>query len=222
MKTNLRVSLTLAFSFIVIALAAACDGADGVTGPAPDVVAMHFDSLYLEALHSQAFGELGHAAQLTILEAGVAFGGRQTDIAMRTKNGVEQWNGVEYLINRDSANADYTFMAYRDADAHTLLYLHFRKNGSLVDARLTTSDSIYFDGSGTGTTGTSVIGGKSCSTFSPTLQNGALAGFQSEACSIVRFHSSASLDFGSVPRIDAVLGHLEFMATFTGEQFAGP
>jgi hypothetical protein len=124
---------TLATSCVALLSTAACSDS---TGPSTSTqsaarLAAHFDSLYVQANSLARGGSLWYAVRagfLSDLERPLAVGAVPTDVTVTTATGVEHWKGVELLdvFSRGTfLDSGYALVAYRDPDAHTLLFATF-------------------------------------------------------------------------------------------------
>ena len=121
---------------IAILTATAACGGDS-TGPGTTSnLASHFDTLYVDAkaLSASDANYDFRTVALSDLELPAAFGASPTTIAVTTATGTESWKGFvfeEVLTNNGTpADSGRFLLAYRDADAHTLVVTVLRANNS--------------------------------------------------------------------------------------------
>jgi hypothetical protein len=220
MRNRSRFAVLLAC--IAIEFAAACSG--DITAPSPSSLALHFDSLYSAAVGGGGSVSIPASIRgqvLTDIEIPSAFGASTRVVAVTTASGVEQWNGMEFVINPGGGEFEFNniLVAYRELDAHTVLVANYAQDGSIQSAALLLNDSVRVVATTpSGTSSITSLGG-GCAT-PPTLANPNLTSYQIATCERAQFSSSVSADFPATTNSDTALTHLEFDATtFNGEGF---
>jgi hypothetical protein len=198
--------LVLAFVCCVPALTYACS--DG-TGPdntldAPHL-AMHFDSLFAQVADSDLSGR---GLALSYLEIAAALGATPAKVTVTTADGTEQWKGYEIeevSSGGCSQDTSYLTIAYRDADAHTVLLAFFDAAGTPDGEAGIISDSVTaLATGGDGSTSRTSLG-DACSTISSSLTNPFLASIDIVSCDLAGFQTSLSLTIPSTPGLDPSL-----------------
>jgi hypothetical protein len=212
MHTTAR--LRVAASIVAITLTAAC-GSDSTAPQSPSQVASHFDSLFVEADNRSdtvsAYGS--RAALLTLFEVPPALGASPASISVTTANGVEHWKAFEFddLFN-SGTDSTFFFMAYREADAHTVIVIQFNGDGSINDGVLITNDTLaanITDGGGS-TTLLSTSG--SCGAPSASLLNPAMNNLFIASCTLAKFRTSLTLTSQTSAHIDPALASITMNA----------
>jgi hypothetical protein len=218
--------VTLAASCAALLFAAACSDS---TGPAPQSaasLAVHFDSLAVQAAargDSGSDGYSGRALYLSYLELPAAFGSVPAVVTVQTANGVEHWKGFEIvgvtMSNGVPSDSLYIMAAYRDPDAHTFLVAIFDNSGSQQQIGLFTNDTLVSAPmQRSGATSRSTLGG-SCATPPGGLQNPLLTSLVVDECAAATFTTSLSTHFDSTADTDPALSDLSFSnASFNGER----
>jgi len=209
MRTSAR--LHVAAIFLVTSIATAC-GSDS-TGPSqtPGSVAQHFDSLYVEASDLSdsidAFG--ARASLLTIFEVPPALGASPSTITVTTASGVEHWKAFEFSEQFTPTDSGFAFLAYREADAHTVILIEYNGDGTISDGALITNDTLGADitgGSGsTSLTSTSAA----CGTPPASLTNPQVGTIEFSSCTLAKFLTSLTLSTQTSSHIDPALASIE-------------
>ena len=156
----------------------------------------------------------------------LAHGAVPTDLTVTTASGVEHWKGVEMLRVGPTGtflDSDYVVVAYRDPDAHTLLFGSFANDGSAKAALLVTNDTVgVFQDHTTGVTARTALGG-GCATPPVRLRNPSVTPFAGAQCSAATFTTSLTLSLLSIPGADSASVVLSFSAaSFSGIRVASP
>jgi hypothetical protein len=218
--------VTLAASCAALLFAAACSDS---TGPAPQSaasLAVHFDSLAVQAraLADGGFGRYAaRALYLSYLELPAAYGSVPTVVTVQTANGVEHWKGFEIMgvtmSNNEPSDSLYLMAAYRDPDAHTFLVAIFDNSGSQQQISLFTNDTLAIAPvQRSGATSLSTLGG-SCATPPEGLQNPIFTSLVLDDCTAATFATSLSTHFDLTAGTDPALSDLSFSnASFNGER----
>lgn len=208
MRTHAR--LRVAAAFFVTTVATACGGDS--TGPSqtPASVAAHFDSLYVEAsdLSDGENAYDGRALYLTFFEVPPALGASPTAINVTTATGVEHWKAFEFSELFTPTDSGFAFLAYRESAAHTVIFIEFYGDGTIVDGALITNDTLatnITDGGGS-TTLTST--GTHCGSLAPSLANPHLDSLTFVSCTLAKFRTSLTLTTQSSSNIDPALASI--------------
>jgi hypothetical protein len=216
---------TLATSCVALLSTAACSDS---TGPSTSTqsaarLAAHFDSLYVQANSLARGGSLWYAVRagfLSDLERPLAVGAVPTDVTVTTATGVEHWKGVELLdvFSRGTfLDSGYALVAYRDPDAHTLLFATFASDGSAEVALLLTNDTLgVFQDHTTGVTARTALGG-GCATPSGRLRNPSVSFLAAADCTAATFTTSLTLSLLSLPGADSA----SVIVSFSAASFSG-
>jgi hypothetical protein len=208
--------LHLAASLLVMSVVAACSDSTGPSQQSALQIAMHFDSLAIEATAksdtNSAYEVRGFLS--TLIELPAALGAVPSTVSVTTANGVESWKAYELVevtppgaVTPDSS---YILLMFRDSDAHTALVADFDSSGVVQDGGVVTGDTILVnptDGGGT-TSLTSVS--SACATPSASLLNPQLGTFTSSSCNLAKFHTSLELTLPTTPGMDAALESISF------------
>jgi len=218
MRYRSRIAVLLAC--IAIELAAACSG--DITAPSASSLALHFDSLYIAAVGGGGGVSISESIRgqvLTDIELPSAFGASTHVVAVTTASGVENWNGLEFVLNPGGSALEFNdiLVAYRDANAHTVLVASYAQDGSIQSASLLLDDTVRVVAtSPSGSSSITSLGG-GCAT-PPALSNPNMMSYSVATCERAQFSSSVSADFPVTS--DTTLTHLDFDATtFNGEGF---
>jgi len=207
--------LNVALSLVAISFAAAC-GSDS-TGPKPPTasqVAMHFDSIAIQAQTQSQTNEAysGRGLLATLIELPAALGATPATVSVTTTNGAERWQAYELVAVPSTNAADSVFflLMYRDADAHTALLITFDSAGVGNGGGIITGDTISVnpsDASGN-TTLSSVT--SACTTPSASLLNPQLASLSIGTCNLARFTTTLHLTSPATTGLDAALTSVSF------------
>jgi len=218
----MRSSMRLGFlaSLAAIAVTAACSDSSGpkAVEKAPEIAA-RFDSIYVDAVARSDSGTNGFETRelvASLLEIPAALGATPATINVTTASGSEQWKGYEFVeLTAPNTTPDSAFvlLAYREANAHTVLVVFFDSTGAPQTAGLIAGDTLSAQPtSGSGTT-TLLAVGDACATPASTLANPEFDSPLSSSCALATFRTSATLQFSTSPNIDAALASLTFTAT---------
>jgi hypothetical protein len=211
--------VTVAASCVALLFTAACSGSTGPTTPVTAGLAVHFDSLYLQADALDRAGVYRYAMRkemLSYLELLIAYGAAPTDVVVTTAEGVEHWKGVELQELSPvgtSLYSRYVLAAYRDADARTLLFATFDDSGAEDGAVLVTNDTLSLDlyHTESGTSFSALAG--PCNTPPALLQNDWVTSYPTTACATARFTTSMAMRSQPATGVDSALTALSFSAT---------
>jgi hypothetical protein len=218
----------LAAAIAILTATAACGGDS--TGPgATTNLATHFDSLYAtaKALSATDTNYDFRTIALSDLELPAAFGATPTNIVMTTATGTESWKGFvfeEVLTNNGTpSDSGRLLLAYRDADAHTLIVTVLRANGSSEGASLMSNDTVIVQASSNAGTITQTAVGASCPAPPSGLSNPVIATAAQATCLMATYSATLTLGFPAATGVDPALTHLSFPpTTFAGERFEDP
>ncbi len=219
----------LAAALAILISTAAC-GSDNSTGPAPKtILANRFDTLYLAAKATSTTDSNFdfRTSALSDLELPAAFGGTPTNISVTTANGTESWKGFifeEVMTNGGTpVDSGRLFLAYRDADAHTLIATVILANGSFVSSALMANDTVIVHASATSGSITQTATGGSCPTAPSGLSNPVIATASQATCLLATYSATLSFSFPAASGVDAALTQLSFpLTTFNGVRFQDP
>jgi hypothetical protein len=218
----------LAAAIAILTTAAACGGDS--TGPGGTTsLAVHFDSLYVsaKALSATDTSYNFRVVALSDLELPAAFGATPSNIVMTTATGTESWKGFafeEVLTNSGTpADSGRLFLAYRDADAHTLIVTVLLANGSFGGASLMTNDTVVVQASSNAGSITQTAVGTSCPAPPSGLTNPVITTAAQATCLLATYEATLTLGFPATTGVDPALTHLTFpLTTFAGERFQDP
>jgi hypothetical protein len=207
--------IRIAASFLAISAAAAC-GSDS-TGPRPPSAAQlaaHFDSIAIAASAQSETNDIYESRVLisTLIEAAAALGAVPSTVNVTTASGVEQWKAYELLVLSAPGAADSAFalLAFRDADAHTALFIAFDNTGSPQIGGIVTGDTIFVDPTdGSATTSLTSIS-STCTTPDASLLNPELGTQTVSACNLASFRTTLALTSSTTVGMDAALTSLSF------------
>jgi hypothetical protein len=229
----MRFAPRLAFvaAFVIIAVTAAC-GSDS-TGPgdggSQPILAKHFDSLYVRAKAQSTSDTMFNfrSVALSDLELPAAFGATPTSITITTASGTETWKGFVFEEVRTSSgtptDSGRLVLAYRDADAHTLIVTAFLANGTSTGASLVTNDTVVVHASASSGSVTLVSTGAACPAPPAGLTNPVIATANQATCLSATFSATLTLGFPATTGVDAALTQISFPATtFSGVRFQDP
>lgn len=223
--------LAFVAAITIVAVTAAC-GSDS-TGPgdggSPPSLARHFDSLYVQAKAQSTSDTMFHfrSVALSDLELPSAFGATPMNITVTTASGTETWKGFvfEEVLTNSGAPADSgrLVLAYRDADAHTLIVTAFLANGSSAGATLVSNDTVVVQANANAGSVTLLSTGAACPTAPSGLTNPVIATANQATCLSASFSATLTLGFPATAGVDAALTHIAFPATtFAGVRFQDP
>jgi hypothetical protein len=218
----------LAAAIAVLATTAACGG-DSTSPKVTPNLAVHFDSLYVaaKALSATDTNYNFRAIALSDLELPAAFGATPSNITMTTASGTESWKGFvfeEVMTNSGTpSDSGRIFLAYRDADAHTLVVAVLLANGSFGGASLMSNDTVVVNASTSSGSITQTAVGASCPAPPTGLTNPVIATASQATCLLATYSAALTFGFPSTTGVDPVLTHLSFTTTtFAGERFQDP
>jgi hypothetical protein len=214
------VRLGVLASLAAIALTAACSDS---SGPSPaeqaSEIAARFDSIYVDAVARSDSDTNGFEIRelvASLLEIPPALGATPSTLSVTTASGSEQWKAYEFVeLTAPNTTLDSAFvlLAFREANAHTVLVVFFDSTGAPQTAGLITNDTLSAQPtSGSGTT-TLFSVGDACGTPASTLVNPEFDTSLSSSCALATFRTSMTLQFPTSPNIDAALASLTFTAT---------
>ena len=190
----------------------------------PAALAAHFDSLYVAALASGTESGGARASDLAFLEIAPAMGAKPVDVTVTTDRATEFWRGfmVEVIYMNAGAPFDSTYllMAYRDADAHTMLFADYSGDGSFADGGVFTDTTLDIAARlGTGSTTRTPLG-SACATPSSSLSNPVVAHYASLPCNRSTYLASVTMEMPNAPVLDLPFQSLSVSATaFNGARF---
>lgn len=218
----------LAAALVIVTATAACGGDS--TGPvATTNLALHFDSLFAAAKATSASDTSFNfrANALSDLELPAAFGVTPASISMTTASGTESWKGFvfeEVLTNNGTPqDSGRLFIAYRDADAHTLIETVVLADGSLVATSLMANDTVVVNASSSAGSITQTSTGTSCATPPTGLTNPVITTAAQATCVKATYTAALTLTFPETSGVDPALTHLSFpLTSFAGERFQDP
>lgn len=219
----------LAAAFITLTAIAGCGGGDS-TGPvATKNAAVHFDSLYVaaKALSAADTSYAFRATALSDLELPAAFGATPTSVAVTTASGAESWKGFVFqevmTSNGVPADSGRLLLAYRDADAHTLVVTVQLANGTFVGTSLMANDTVVVHASSASGSITQTATGASCPTPPTGLTNPVITTASQATCLLATYSATLSASFPATDGVDPALTQLSFpLTTFAGERFQDP
>lgn len=227
---RLSARLTLAATCCTLVLTSACSDSTGPNTQDAAHLAAHFDSLYVTAAalgHQGSNGYSARATILTLVEVAPAFGATPTTVTVNTATGTEHWKGFELedvTTNGGTPNdTTYFVIAYREAEAHTVLFAFYGAGGSVQEAGIVANDTLTIGASQeSGATSLASVG-SACTAPSSSLVNPLLATLGPLPCNSASFNTSLSLTIPSTPNVDAALTGLSFTATtFNGVRVVEP
>lgn len=218
----MRPSMRLGFlaSFAAIALTAACSDSSGpsATETASDIAA-RFDSIFVDAVARSDSGTNGFETRelvASLLEISAALGATPSTLNVTTASGSEQWKAYEFVeltAPNTTPDSSFVLLAYREANAHTVLVVFFDSTGSPQTAGLITNDTLAVQVD-SGATSTSLLSvGDACGTPPSTLVNPQFDTPLASSCALASFRTSASLQFETSASVDAALASLTFSLT---------
>jgi len=207
-------------SLAAIALTAACSDSSGPsTADQASAIAARFDSIYVDASERSDSGNNGfetRALLASLLEIPAALGATPSTINVTTASGSEQWKGYEFdelTAPNTTPDSAFVLLAFREANAHTVLVVFFDSTGAPQNAGLITNDTLSAQPTaGDGTT-TLLSVGDACGTPASTLVNPEFDSPLSSSCALANFRTSLTLQFSTSPNIDAALASLTFTTT---------
>jgi hypothetical protein len=218
----------LAGALAILIATAACGGDS--TGPVTvKNLAVHFDSLYVaaKALSSSDTSYNFRATALSDLELPAAFGATPTTVAMTTATGTESWKGFVFeevlTDNGTPSDSGRLLLAYRDADAHTLIVTVLLANGSFDHTSLMANDTDVVLASSSSGSITQTELGASCPTPPSGLTNPVITTAAQATCLLATYSATLTATFPATSGVDAALTQLSFpLTTFAGERFQDP
>lgn len=217
--------LSLAAACVTVVFAMACSDSTGPNGSLdPSQLAAHFDSLYVAALASGTESDVARASDLAFLEVAPAMGAAPVDVTVTTDRATEFWRGfmLEVIYTNAGVPSDSTYllMAYRDADAHTMLFADYNGDGSFADGSVFTDTTLDVGARlGTGSITRTALG-SACATPSSSLVNPVVAHYESLPCNRSTYLASATMEMPNAPVLDLPFQSLSVSATtFNGARF---
>jgi hypothetical protein len=219
----------LAAALVILTTTAACGGdSTAPVVPTPNV-AVHFDSLYVaaKALSTSDTNYDFRATALSDLELPAAFGAAPTTVAIATASGTESWKGFvfqEVMLNQGApADSGRLLLAYRDADAHTLIVTVLLANGTFAGTSLMANDTVVVHASSTSGSITQTGTGASCATPPSGLTNPVITTASQATCLLATYDATLTASFPATDGVDPALTQLSFpLTTFAGERFQDP
>jgi hypothetical protein len=213
---------------LLTGILAAC-GSDS-TGPAPTpILAVHFDTLYVaaKALSASDTSYDFRATALSDLELPSAFGAAPATVSVTTASGTESWKGFvfqEVMLNSGApVDSGRFLLAYRDADAHTVIATVALANGTLVSTSLLANDTVVVPATSASGSITQTGTGASCATPPSALANPVIVTASQATCLLATYSASLSASFPATDGVDPALTQLSFpLTTFAGERFQDP
>jgi hypothetical protein len=227
---RLPVRLGFLASLAAIAMTAACSDSSGPSAAdTASEIAARFDSIYVDAVARSDSGNNGFETRelvASLLEIPPALGATPATINVTTASGSEQWKAYEFVeLTAPNTTLDSAFvlLAFREANAHTVLVVFFDSTGAPQTAGLITNDTLSAQPTnGSGAT-TLLSLGDACGTPPATLVNPEFDSSLSSSCALANFHTSVSLQFSTSPNIDAALASLAFpLTTINGIRIVDP
>jgi hypothetical protein len=190
---------------------------------------LHFDSLYAQAKAQSASDTMFkfRSVALSDLELPSAFGATPTNITVTTASGTETWKGFvfEEVLTNSGAPADSgrLVLAYRDADAHTLIVTALLANGTSAGASLVTNDTVVVHANANAGSVKLVSTGAACPEAPAGLINPVIATANQATCLSATFTAALTLGFPATAGVDAALTQISFPATtIAGVRFQDP
>jgi len=218
----------LAATLVILTATAACGGDS--TGPvAIKNLAVHFDSLYVasKALSSSDTNYDIRTIALSDLELPAAFGVTPASLAVTTATGPESWKGFvfeEVMTSGGTPTDSGRFLlAYRDSDAHALIFTVILADGSLSGTSLLANDTIIVSPISVSGSITQTAVGASCPAPPTGLSNPVIATAAQATCVLATYSATLTATFPESSGVDAALSQLSFApTTFAGERFQDP
>jgi hypothetical protein len=220
--------LAVVAAFAVLAVTAACgsDSTGPIDGGTPPNLARHFDSLYVQAKAQSTSDTMFRirSVALSDLELPAAFGATPTNLTVTTASGTETWKGFVFeevrTDNGTPSDSGRFVLAYRDADAHTLIVTTLRSDGTSTDASLVTNDTILVAANANAGSVTLVSSGAACPAAPSGLINPVIATANTGTCLSATFTATLTLGFPATAGVDAALRQISFpTTTFAGVRF---
>jgi hypothetical protein len=217
---RLSARLTLAATCCALVFTSACSDSTSPNNSQDAAhLAAHFDSLYVTAaaLGDSSDGYSRRALLLSYLEVAPAFGATATTVTVTTAAGTEHWKGFELedVTSNGGTPSDtmYLLVAYREAEAHSVLLAFYGADGSIQDGGIFANDTLSIGASdGSGTTSLTTLG-SACTAPSSSLANPMIASLTPLTCNTANFSTSLSLTIPSEPNVDAALTSVSFTST---------
>lgn len=229
MQLASRFAFVAALAIITATAACGSDNTGPLDGETPPSLAAHFDSLYSQAKAQSTTDTMFalRSVALSDLELPAAFGATPTSITVTTASGTETWQGFvfeEVRTNGGTPTDSGRFvLAYRDADAHTLIVTLFLANGSTAGASLVTNDTVVVHANANAGSVTLVSTGAACPAAPSGLVNPVIATASQATCLSATFSATLTLGFPATAGVDAALTQISFPATtFSGVRFQDP
>lgn len=208
---RLPVHLRCAASILAVAFSAACGSDSTGPGQSSTALAAHFDSIAVAAkLKSETISAYSVRALLaSYLEISAAYGATPSSVDVTTHNGVEHWKAYEVLsLPHSGADSTFLFLAYRDANAHTVVIAFFDSTGTISDAGIITNDTLGLDITSGGGSTSLVSASGACAIPSPSLQNPLIAELAVSSCSLAKFRTMVDFTVDAPAAADPALASL--------------
>lgn len=218
MRPSMRLGVLA--SLAAIAMTAACSDSSGpgTTEQASDIAA-RFDSIYVDAFGRSDSGNNGFETRVlvaSLLEIPAALGATPSTLNVTTASGSEQWKAYEFVeltAPNTPPDSSFVLLAYREANAHSVLVVFFDSTGSPNTAGLITNDTLAVQ-IDSGAASTSLLSvGDPCGAPPSTLVNPQFDTPLTSSCALANFRTSVSLQFQTSPSVDAALASLTFSPT---------
>jgi hypothetical protein len=224
-----RLAFVAALAILAVTAACGSDSTGPGDGQTPPSLAVHFDSLYAQA-KAQSTSDTMYkfrSVALSDLELPAAFGATPTNITVTTASGTETWKGFvfeEVLTNSGTpTDSGRLVLAYRDADAHTLIVTAFLANGTSAGATLVTNDTVVVKANANAGSATLVSTAAACPAAPSGLTNPVIATANQATCLSATFTATLTLGFPATDGVDAALTQISFpTTTFSGVRFQDP
>jgi hypothetical protein len=224
-----RFAFVAAIAIITATAACGSDSTGPLDGGTPSSLAAHFDSLYSQSKAQSTTDTMFafRSVALSDLELPAAFGATPTSVTVTTASGTETWKGFvfEEVLTDGGTPTDSgrLVLAYRDADAHTLIVTAILANGSSAGASLVTNDTVVVHANANAGSVTLVSTGDACPAAPSGLTNPVIATANQATCLSATFSAALTLGFPATPGVDAALTQISFPATtFSGVRFQDP
>ena len=127
------------------------------------------------------------------------------------------------LNNGAPADSGRFLLAYRDADAHTLIATVQTSNGTLVSTSLVANDTVVVPASTASGSITQTGTGAACATPPAALTNPVITTASQATCLLATYSATLSASFPETDGVDPALTQLSFpLTTFAGPRFQDP
>ena len=229
MQLASRLAFVAAVAILTVTAACGSDSTGPGDGGTTPNLARHFDSLYVQAKAQSTSDTMFkfRSVALSDLELPAAFGATPTNITVTTASGTETWKGFvfeEVLTNNGTpSDSGRLVLAYRDADAHTLIVTAILANGTSAGASLVTNDTVVVHANANAGSVTLVSTGAACPAPPSGLTNPVIATANQATCLSATFTAALTLGFPATAGVDAALTQISFpTTTFAGVRFQDP